>query len=76
MNWIKLTHVSGVDYINLTEVYRIVQTASTDLTFYDANSILPITYTFSSAQELTEALNKLERIINTIDIDALANQGN
>lgn len=76
MNWIKLTHVSGVDYINLTEVYRIVQTTSTDLTFYDANSILPITYTFSSAQELTTSLNKLERIINTIDIDSLADQGN
>lgn len=76
MNWIKLTHVSGSDYINLTQVYRIVQTSATDLTFYDANSILPITYTFSSAQELTFALNKLEAIVNIIDIDALADQRN
>lgn len=76
MNWIKLTHVSGADYINLTEVYRIVQTSATDLTFYDANSILPITYTFASTQELTAALNKLERILNTIDIDSLADQRN
>lgn len=76
MNWIKLTHSSGAEYINLTEVYRIVQTAATDLTFYDANSILPITYVFSSAQELTTTLNKLESIIDTIDIDAIADQRN
>jgi hypothetical protein len=76
MNWIKLTHTSGADYINLTEVYRIVQTSSTGLTFYDANSILPITYTFASSQELTESLNKLDRIIGAIDIEAIADQRN
>jgi hypothetical protein len=76
MIYIKLTHVSGIDYINLDQVYRITQTSSTDLTFYDANSILPITYSFSSAQELTATLKKFESIIQSIDITSLATQVN
>jgi len=75
MIWIKLTHTSGADYINLEQVYRIFQTAPTDLTFYDANSILPITYSFSSAQETLDVLAKLESLARIIDIDKLAAQG-
>ena len=75
MIWIKLTHTIGADYINLEQVYRILQTASTDITFYDANSILPITYTFSTAQETVDVLDKLESLAQIIDIDKLADQG-
>jgi len=75
MIWIKLTHTIGADYINLEQVYRILQTASTDITFYDANSILPITYSFSTAQETIDVLDKLESLAQIIDIDKLADQG-
>jgi phenylalanine-4-hydroxylase len=75
MIWIKLTHTIGADYINLEQVYRILQTASTDITFYDANSILPITYSFSTAQETVDVLDKLESLAQIIDIDKLADQG-
>lgn len=74
MNWIKLTHTTGIDYINLQNVYRITQTASTDIEVYDAGSIPPVTYSFSTAQELTDTLKKLESIVQSIDIDALAAQ--
>ena len=75
MIWIKLTHTIGADYINLEQVYRILQTASTDITFYDANSILPSTYSFSTAQETVDVLDKLESLAQIIDIDKLADQG-
>jgi hypothetical protein len=75
MRWIKLTHSSGIRYINLEEVYTIDGTSSpTDITFYDANSILPITYSFASAQEKNEVLAKLTSIISPIDIDLIAPQ--
>lgn len=75
MKWIKLTHVSGADYINLEQVYKIVQTAPTVVTIYDANSILPTSYTFATAQELTSTLAKFASIVQIIDIDNLAAQG-
>lgn len=75
MKWIKLTHVSGADYINLEQVYKIVQTAPTVVTIYDANSILPTSYTFTTAQELTATLAKFASIVQIIDIDNLATQG-
>ena len=76
MTWIKLTHSTGADYINLAQIYRIIQSTTLELTFYDANSILPISFTFSSADELTATLKKLESLVNLIDIESLANQGN
>lgn len=75
MKWIKLTHTLGADYINLEQVYKIVQTSPTEVTLYDANSILPTSYTFSSAQELTSTLAKFSSIVQIIDIDNLAAQG-
>jgi len=74
MTFIKLTHTTGSDYINLDHIYRIVETAVDEITIYDANSILPISYTFSSAQEQIEVLAKFESIVGIIDIDKLANQ--
>jgi|688.fasta_scaffold76327_4 hypothetical protein len=75
MVWIKLTHTSGSVYLNLEQVYRYEQTASTEITFYDANSILPTSYTFATAAALTECIAKLTSISKVIDIDQLATQG-
>lgn len=76
MNWIKITDVGGPDYINLSQLYRIVGNPSTfQLTFYDANSILPITYTFSNLADYNTFVNKIERVAAIIDIDSLAPQG-
>jgi hypothetical protein len=75
MAWIKITHTAGSMYLNLDQVYRYEQTASAEITFYDANSILPTSYSFSTALELTEFIAKLKSILNVIDIDQLATQG-
>lgn len=76
MRWIKLTYSSGIRLINLEEVYAIDGTSSaTDITFYDSNSILPITYSFSSSQEKDEVLAKLSAVISPIDLDLIAPQG-
>jgi hypothetical protein len=75
MIWIKLTHSGGEDYINLGQVYRIYQTSGTQLTFYDANSILPISYNFATNADLKDALSKFQSIVRVIDIDNLAPQG-
>lgn len=76
MRWIKLTYSSGIRYINLEEVYSIDGTSSaTAITFYDSNSILPITYSFASAQEKEEVLSKLAALLSPIDLDLIAPQG-
>lgn len=75
MVWIKLNHTTGSVYLNLEQVYRFEQTASTEITFYDANSILPTSYNFSTAAELTTFISKLVSISKVIDIDQLATQG-
>lgn len=74
MTFIKLTHSSGSVYLNLDQVYSIEETSTADLTIYDANSILPVSYTFASASERSEVLAKLESIVRVIDIDKLATQ--
>lgn len=76
MAWIKITDVGTPDYINLDQLYKIEADAGAyTLTFWDANSVLPTTYTFGGLDEFSTFINKLERVINTIDIDALAPQG-
>jgi hypothetical protein len=72
--WIKLNHIAGVEYVNLDQVYKINRTAPNEITFYDANSILPISFIFNSSQDLDEVLLKLEAIVSIIDIDKLAPQ--
>lgn len=74
MVWIKLTHATGEEYLNIEQVYKIYESAPTELTFYDANSILPTTYTFASVQEKNDFLQKFESIVRLIDIDKLAPQ--
>lgn len=75
MIWIKITHTTGSTYLNLDQVYRYEQTSPTELTFYDANSILPTSYSFSTNQELVEFMAKLSSLSKVIDIDQLAAQG-
>ena len=41
MDWIKITHNAGAVYLNIAQVYRYEQTGANEITFYDANSILP-----------------------------------
>jgi hypothetical protein len=74
MTFIKLTYSTGTVYLNLDNVYSITETGTSDLTIYDANSILPVSYTFSSAAERDKVIAKLESIARVIDIDALAPQ--
>jgi hypothetical protein len=75
MTWIKLTHTTGSVYLNLEQVYRFEETSSTEVTFYDANSILPTTYAFATAAALKVFMAKLTNISKVIDIDQLATQG-
>jgi hypothetical protein len=75
MTWIKLTHAAGSTYINVEQVYRIDETSSVEITLYDANSILPTSYTFANPQAKREVLAKLNAILSVIDIDQLATQG-
>lgn len=75
MTWIKITHITGSVYLNLDQVYRYEQTASTEITFYNTNSISPTVYSFSTSIELTEFIAKLKSILKVIDIDQLATQG-
>jgi len=76
MAWIKLTDVGGPDYLNLDAIYKIVvDSTSFTLTFYDANSVLPKTYTFVDLSTLNATVLKFESIVNIIDVDRLATQG-
>ena len=75
MTWIKLTHTGGSVYLNLEQVYRYEETSSTEITFYDANSILPTTYAFATSTDLNVFMAKLTSISKVIDIDQLATQG-
>lgn len=75
MTWIKITHTGGSTYLNIEQVYRFELTSSTELTFYDANSILPTSYSFSTDVELNAFVAKLTSILKVLDIDQLATQG-
>jgi hypothetical protein len=75
MVWIKLNHTGGSVFLNFEQVYRYEATSSTEITFYDANSILPTSYTFSTAAQLSAVMAKLASISKVIDIDQLATQG-
>ena len=73
--WIKFNNLGTAEYLNLENTYRIVpDAANLQLTFYDVNSILPLTITFASLADFTETLSKLESIVKVIEIDALAPQ--
>ena len=75
MVWIKITHLAGYIHLNLEQVYRFERTAPTEITFYDANSILQTSYSFATELELTQMMDKLVSILKVIDIDQLAAQG-
>ncbi len=75
MTWIKITHVAGSTYLNFDQVYRYETTSSTDIAIYDASSLSPTSYTFTTNLELTQFIAKLKSILKVIDIDQLATQG-
>lgn len=77
MRWIKLTHNAGDDLINVEQVYRITKDLTGgvyEIVFYDANSILPIAYGFTNEAIRNQTYTNLEKILNSINIDQLANQ--
>jgi hypothetical protein len=75
MTWIKLTHTSGVTYLNLDQVHRFEETSSTDITFYYADNSTTSSYSLSSSSELASLIAKLSSILKVINIDQLATQG-
>jgi hypothetical protein len=74
MKWLKIQHVGGVDFLNLEQVYRVRPSGTTDVIFYDANSILPVSYSFATQQEQIEFIAKFESITQALELDKLAAQ--
>ena len=75
MRWIKLTHASGIQYINLEKVYMIDgSTDPLEIIFYDSGSVMPISYAFTTTSEKNEVFSKLSSLINSIDLELLAQQ--
>lgn len=72
MSWLKFTHSDGTDLINLSKVLRISQTSDLDITIYDSNSIIPITFSFGTPTEANHFFYKLNKVIDTIDLDSLS----
>lgn len=72
MSWLKFTHTDGTDLINLSKVFRIKQTSDTEITVYDSNSILPITFGFNDQVEANQFFYKLKQVIDTIDLDNIS----
>lgn len=74
MAWIELDHTTGSDLINLDRVYKILVTSPVEVTFYDSNSFLPTSYTFSTPEERDHFYNNLMKFINAIPVSKLARQ--
>lgn len=74
MTWIELDHTSGSDLINLDKVYKILITSPVEITFYDSNSFLPTSYTFSTPEEAGHFYNNLSKFIKAIPVSKLARQ--
>ena len=72
MSWLKFTHSEGTELVNLSKVLRISQTSDLDVTIYDSNSIIPITFTFNNPTEANHFFYKLNKVIDTIDLDSLS----
>jgi hypothetical protein len=74
MAWIKLTHSTGIDYLNTDNIIRFTTPTATSLEIYDMSLASPATYTFLSSDDLKEVTAKLENILKVLDINQLANQ--
>lgn len=76
MRWIKIDHTDGVTFLNITQVFQFEASSTDEVTFYDANSILPTTFTFSSQNDRDEFLAKMSSILDVVNVDAMAVQTN
>lgn len=74
MAWIKISHTTGVVMINMDQVYTVLPVSTNQIQIIDANSIVPISYTFSSQSERDSIFKKMIRILEVIELDKLANQ--
>jgi hypothetical protein len=72
MTNIKFTYSGGETIINLDQVSQIKLASSTSISFYMNNSAY--TFSFATADETTEILEKIKKISNTVDLDKLAQQ--
>lgn len=72
MKWLKFTHSKGVDLLNLSSILRITKTGETEITIFDNNSILPITFTFDDDVATNQFFYKLTQVLDTINLDSLA----
>lgn len=72
MSWLKFTHVEGEDLVNLDKVFRIKKTSSTEVTMYDTNSIIPLTFQFESETEASQFMYKLTQVLDTMNLDELS----
>jgi hypothetical protein len=72
MKWLKFTHSKGVDLLNLSSILRITKTGDTEITIFDNNSILPITFTFDDDVTTNQFFYKLTQVLDTINLDSMA----
>lgn len=72
MSWLKFTHTDGEDLVNLDKVFRIKKTSDVQVTIYDTNSILPLTFEFNDEIETNQFMYKLTQVLDTIDLDELS----
>jgi hypothetical protein len=72
MTNIKFTYSGGETIINLDQVSQIKLASSTSISFYMNNS--SYAFSFATADETTEILEKIKKISNTVDLDKLAQQ--
>jgi hypothetical protein len=74
MAWIKFEHTTGTARINMNDTYKIEDSGTLTITFYDSYSLLPVLYTFQNEQAKIEILTKLDKIIPIVNLDSLSPQ--
>jgi hypothetical protein len=72
MTNIKFTYSGGETIINLDQVSQIKLASSTSISFYMNNSAYA--FSFATADETAEILEKIKKISNIVDLDKLAQQ--
>lgn len=72
MNFIKFTHTTGTALINLSKIFRISGSSTTLSFFSDATT--QTTFTFATSADADRIKNLIEKIIDSIDLNQLADQ--
>jgi hypothetical protein len=72
MGWLKFTHTEGEDLVNLDKILRIKKTSEVQVTIYDSNSIIPLTFEFSDEIKTNQFIYKLTQVLDTINLDELS----